>query len=82
MTKRIEICEVIKCYHLIEVDDELDIEEIVQAANHNSSRCDSGCEAIKDQLDKLKDTYGFDYEIKEKHCGVEIESIYVIGEVD
>ena len=80
--RRIEVCEVIRCYHLIEIDDDLDVEEIIQTANETLSKHDSGCDAIKAQLERLEDTYGFEYEIKEEFCGREIDSIYVIGEVD
>lgn len=81
--KRIEVCEVIKCYHLIEVDDEVDIEELIQLANYESGRHESGCcGAVRTQLDKLKNTYGFDYEIKLNYCGTEVDGISIVDEVD
>ena len=80
--KRIEVCEVVKYYHLIEVDDEVDIEEIIKQANETLSKHDSGCDAIKAQLERLKNRYGFEYEIKHCYCGTEIEGLNVMDEVD
>lgn len=81
--KRIEVCEVIKCYHLIEVDDEVDVEELIQLANYESGRHESGsCGSVRAQLERLKDTYGFDYEIKLSYCGTEVDGISIVDEVD
>jgi len=80
--KKIEVCETIKHYHMIEVDDEVDIEGIVSQAYYNSARYDTGCEAIEELLKKVKDTYGLNYEIKKDYCGTEIDGLNVVGEVD
>lgn len=80
--KRIEVCEVVKHYHLIEVDEEVDVEELIRQANYNLDRHDSGCEAIQTLLEKYKNTYGFDYEIKCSYCGSEVEGLSIIDEVD
>lgn len=80
--RRIEVCEVIRCYHLIEIDDDLDIEEIIQTANENLHKYESGCEAITVVLERVKDTYGLEYEIKCGYCGTEIDGISIVDEVD
>ena len=80
--KKIEVCETIKLYHLIEVDDEVDIEDTINQANINSTKFDTGREAIESVLEKLKNTYGFDYQIKPNYCGTEIEGLNIMDEVD
>lgn len=82
MSKRIEICEVVKHYHVIEVDDDVDIEELIHDVNYNLSKHDSGCEAISVALDKIKNTYGLDYEIKCNYCGTEIDGLSIVDEVE
>ena len=82
MSKRIEICEVVKHYHVIEVDDETDVEELVRNVNYNLNKYDSGCEALSVTLDKIKNTYGLDYEIKCNYCGTEVDGISIVDEVD
>lgn len=82
MSKRIEICEVVKHYHVIEVDDEVDVGELVRNVNYSLSKYDSGCEALSVALDKIKNTYGLDYEIKCNYCGTEVDGLSVVDEVE
>ena len=51
---------------IIEIDDDLDIEEIIQTANENL-HMNRGC-----VLERVKDTYGLEYEIKCGYCGTVI----------
>lgn len=80
--KSYEIRETVYLYHCVNIDDEVDIEDVIKEANDNLPRCDSGCEAVKVVLDKIKDTYGLEYEIKLNYCGTEIDGISIVDEVD
>lgn len=76
------VCETKKSYHLIEVDEDVNFEEVIHELNDSLSKYDSGCEAISTALDKIKNTYGLDYEIKCNYCGTEIDGISIVDEVD
>lgn len=61
----------------------VDVEELIQLANYESGRHESGsCGSVRAQLERLKDTYGFDYEIKLSYCGTEVDGISIVDEVD
>ncbi len=80
--KSYEIRETVYLYHCVIVDEEVDIEDVIKEANENLSRCDSGCEALSVALDKIKNTYGLEYEIKCNYCGTEVDGISIVDEVD
>lgn len=76
------VCEIIKHYHEVDIDEELDIEDVVKTAELNLCLSDNGAEAIADILQKYKDKYGFDYMIKADHYGKESVELSVIEEID
>lgn len=72
-------------YHKIKFSDELDIENIINAANGIKKRCDTGYEAVETVLKAYKDKFGdaFDYEVIPNACGTEFEELnfeYLIRE--
>ena len=76
------IREIVKHYHEIDINEELDIEDVVKAAELNLCLFDNGAEAIADILQKYKDKYGFDYMIKADHFGKDSVELSVIEEID
>ena len=76
------ICETKKFYHLVEVSEEINMEETIKIMDSIADEYDSGYEAVSIVLEKLKDTYGFDYEIKLNYCGTEVDGISIVDEVD
>lgn len=79
---KVMVCEIVRHYHEVELDDELDVEDIVKRAMDNNRMYDTGYEAIEDILKKYEDKYGFSYKIKANACGTEVEDMSVIGEMD
>ena len=80
--KKIEVCEIVKRYHVVEVEDEVDMEAITANINHNTSRYENGREALETALNKIKDACGLDYVIHEDCCGTELDELCAMGEVD
>ena len=75
--KRYVIREVVNHYHLIEVDDEVDIENVIYAANNEPTG--TAYEIIDDILREYKDNRGFDYKIKPNYCGTDTLNIELEG---
>lgn len=76
------ICETKKFYHLVEVSEEINMEETIKIMDSIADEYDSGYEAVSTVLEKLKNTYGFDYEIKCNYCGTEIDGLSIVDEVE
>lgn len=72
------IAETVTHYHMVEIDDELDIEDVVKTAKSLLSTA-TGYEAIEDILQYHKEEHGFDYTIKPNYCGTCSENIEVMG---
>lgn len=81
MQKTFLICERVNHFHSVTLDEELDIEDIVSKATDNVKLYDAGYEAISDILNKYKEKYGFDYEVKSNDCGTEVLGMDVIEEM-
>lgn len=82
MTKTYEICETVRHWHLVTVDDEVNIEDVIKQCNDNLPRYDTGYEAIEDVLEDIKDRYGLEFEMKKNYCGTESEGLSVMDEVE
>ena len=76
------ICETKKIYHCVEVSEEINVEELMDEVESILHKYESGCEAIATVLEKAKDTYGLDYQIKYGYCGTEIDGLSIVDEVD
>ena len=57
--KKFVICETVNHYHMVEVDDEIDIEKVVADAKALIKMC-SGVEAFADILEYYKYHHGLD----------------------
>lgn len=75
--KKYVIREVVNHYHLVEVDDEVDIENVMYAANKEPTG--TAYEIIDDILKEYKDDHGFDYKIKPNYCGTDTVNIELEG---
>ncbi len=76
------ICETKKIYHCVEVSEEVNMEELMDEIESVLHKYDSGCEAITVILERVKDTYGLEYEIKCGYCGTEIDGLSIVDEVE
>lgn len=76
--KRYMINELVNHYHMVEIDDELDIENIVETAKPLLAMA-TGYEAIEDILQYHKEEHGLNYMIKPNYCGARSENIEVVG---
>ena len=81
MTKTYEICETVRHWHLITVDDEVNIEDVIKQCNDNLPRYDTGYEAIAYALEDYKNKYSFEYEVKPNFCGTDVISMEVMDEI-
>lgn len=79
---KVMVCEIVRHYHEVELDDELNAEDVVQRATDDSCMYDTGYEAIETYLQAYKDKYGFDYKVKPNACGTEVAEMYVVEEID
>lgn len=79
--KKFVVCETVYCYHMVEVDDEIDIEKVVADAKA-LIKMSSGIEALEDILEDYKYHHGLDYNIKPNFCGTSTENLTVYDEVD
>ena len=76
------VCETIRQYHEVDIDDELVISVLVNQANRLLDKFDSGAEALEYILKLYQDRYGFDYNLKNCGCGQETVDISVHDEID
>ena len=56
---------------LIECEDEIDPEQLIDKANHDVHRFDTGYEAIEGVLQGYEKQYGFEYKVQPNACGTE-----------
>lgn len=76
------VCETVKHYHLIDIDEELDAENVVNEAFDNVESFDNGVEAVKEELSKYDVLYGFRFDIKPDFGGPETVSMTITEEMD
>lgn len=76
--KKYVVREVVNHYHLIEVDDEVDICNVIKEAKTLLHRA-TGFEAIEDVLNDYQNKYGFDYTVKPNYCGTCSEGPEIVG---
>lgn len=76
--KRYVVAETVTHYHLVEIDDELDIDDIVKTSKANLGR-DTGYEALESTLRHYQALYNFDYSVKPNYCGTTSQGLYTIG---
>nr|DAR61785.1 MAG TPA: hypothetical protein [Caudoviricetes sp.] len=69
-------------YHLVEVDDEIDMNVIIEQIKSGLSSYEHGWEALRDILDLYKLNFGVNYELKPIECGTEIDDIYIENIID
>lgn len=79
---KVMVCEIVRHYHEVELDNELYVEDVVTRAMNNNRMYDTGYQAIEGYLQTYKDRYGFDYKVKPNACGTEVEDMYVVDEID
>ena len=79
--KKFVICETVNHYHMVEVDDEIDIEKVVADAKA-LIKMSSSVEALVDILEDYKYHHGLDYDIKADFCGTSTENLTVYDEAD
>ena len=79
--KKFVICEMVNHYHMVEVDDEIDIEKVVADAKA-LIKMSSGVEALADILEDYKYYHGLDYNIKADFCGTSTENLTVYDEAN
>ena len=79
--KKFVVCETVHHYHMVEVDDEIDIEK-VDADAKALIKMSSGVEALADILEDHKYHHGLDYCIKADFCGTSAENLTVYDEAD
>lgn len=74
---KILVSETVTHYHLVDLSDELDIEEVLGKANAVRSRYDTGYDALEAVLEAYRIRYGeaFDYAVKPNFCGAKCEGI-------
>ena len=76
--KKYVVAETVTYYHMVEIDDELDIEDIVNSARQDVKN-NTGYEALESKLKHYQSLYNFDYSIKPNYCGTSCTGMYVIG---
>ena len=79
--KKFVVCETVYRYHMVEVDDEIDIEKVVADAKA-LIKMSSGVEALEDILEDYKYHHGLDYNIKPNFCGTSTDNLTVYDEAD
>lgn len=79
--KKFVVCETVHHYHMVEVDDEIDIEKVVADAKA-LIKMSSGIEALNDILEDYYHHHGLDYNIKADYCGTSTENLTVYDEAD
>ena len=78
--KKFVVCETVCRYHMVEVDDEIDIEKVVADAKA-LIKMSSGVEALADILEDYKYHHGLECNVKPDYCGASTESLIVYDEV-
>ena len=78
--KKFVICETVNHYHMVEVDDEIDIEKVVEDANR-LIKMSSGVEALNDILEDYKYHHSLECNVKPDYCGVSTERLVVYDEI-
>lgn len=76
--KRFCVKETVNHYHMIEIDDELSIDDIVSLARQHL-KDNTGFGAINQILSGIEHKYGFDYSVKPNYCGATAEALEVMG---
>ena len=79
--KKFVVCETVNHYHMVEVDDEIDIEKVVADAKA-LIKMSFGVEALADILEDYKYHHSLDYNIKADFCGTSTENLTVYDEAD
>lgn len=77
--KRYMIQETVNHYHMVEIDDELDIEEVVQESNEWRNGSDAGYIGLENVLKVYNKLYGFEYSVEPNYCGTETVHMEVMG---
>lgn len=75
--KKYVIAETVTHYHMVEIDDEIDIEAVIYAANNEPSG--TAYEIIDDILKEYKEEHGFNYSIQPNYCGTDTLNIELEG---
>lgn len=76
--KKYVIAETVTHYHMVEIDDELNIDDIVSLARQHL-KDNTGFGAINQILSGIEHKYGFDYNVKPNYCGTTAEALEVMG---
>ena len=79
--KRVGRGEAVDHYHMVEVDDEIDIEKVVADAK-TLIKMSSGVEALADILEDYKYHHGLDYCVQADFCGTSTDNLTVYDEAD
>ena len=79
--KKYVVRETVNHYHMVEVDDEIDMEKVVADAKA-LIKMSSGVEALEDILEDYKYHHGLDFNIKADFCGTSTENLLVYDEAD
>lgn len=75
------ICETVRHYHEVELDDEVEIKDVVQQASSMQRMFDTGYEAIEAILERYKDKYGFEYRVLPNACGTDVVDMEIVDEI-
>ena len=67
--KKYVIREIHESYHVITVDDEIDIDELINYCNSHEKQFEDGVNAMECFLNENKIRYGFDYNIGKNEGG-------------
>lgn len=76
------IVELTKHYHIVECEDEIDPEQLIDKANHDVHRFDTGYEAIEGVLQGYEKQYGFEYKVQPNACGTETVNMDLQDELE
>lgn len=75
---KIIVCETVRHYHQIEVEEGLDWEEIMSKAKKELKSSETGYEAIENTLNH----YGIEHSIEPNYCGTECDDIEIIDTIE
>lgn len=82
MKKLYMIKEVVNHYHVVECDEELDIEEIIDNARDEKNRYETGYEAIEAMLKPYEEKYGFEFNVKANAEGTDCIDLTIVDEIE
>lgn len=68
---RLILAETVVHYHMIEMDDEIPVDEALAQARELVADNHAGYEAMDTVLNRYKQQYGFEYELKPNYCGTD-----------